>query len=298
MISLVYNYAHEHNSGSKEHFFHFVWGYLLPATREMLRINEETGRSNSFVMESCGPLMDELTIETAYKLGLDIYCRELSDTEIKDGLLVERWDRVLRLWTDWYINKEGDMPAHSEQLEMPTSIMTDIGRFLTDIQTIRNTFLNAAGIRANRIDGEFLILKRSEEPDYYKPGGGAVRLTYGNSRRALTGIDKAVQILNRRGYKVASFEPGRHSLFRQIEVFHNATGIAGIRGAEFAGMIWMRPGAAVIMLEPPEMPGYGVQHLQAIILNLRFTHLMTGGETSFPELKPEVIAPYLPVDCS
>ena len=63
-------------------------------------------------------------------------------------------------------------------------------------------------------------------------------------------------------------------------------------------MIWMRPGAAVIMLEPPEMPGYGVQHLLAVIMNLHYTHLMTGGETSFPELKPEVIAPYLPVDRS
>ena len=38
----------------------------------------------------------------------------------------------------------------------------------------------------------------------------------------------------------------------------------------------MRPGAAVIMLEPPEIPEYRVRHLLAIILNLHYTHLMTG----------------------
>jgi hypothetical protein len=79
-------------------------------------------------------------------------------------------------------------------------------------------------------------------------------------------------------------------------MFHKSTGVAGIRGAEFANMIWMRPGSTVIMLEPPRMLDYGVQHLLANLLNLYFTHLKTGRETSFPKLKPEVITPYLPFD--
>jgi hypothetical protein len=298
MIPLVYNYSHEPDSGSKEHFFHFFWGYLLPATREILRINEETGRNNAFVMESCGPLMDPLIAETASKLQLDIRCREMTSAEMRDGVLVERWDRMLRLWTDWYLDKEGKVPASSEQLEMPVLIMPDGTRFLTDILTVRNTFVNEAGVQQNTRDGNFLILKRSEEPDYYRPGGGAARPTYGSSRRSLKGIDEAVQMLNEHGYRVTSFEPGRYSLFEQIEHFYKATGVAGIRGAEFAGMIWMQQGSVVIMLEPPGMGGYGVQRLLASILNLNFTHLMTGGETSFPTLQPDAIAPYLPVNPS
>src|SRR5689334_5172466 len=47
--------------GTREHFFHFMLGYLLPAAHAILE--RRRGREDEFVFVSCGPTMDAKTAE-------------------------------------------------------------------------------------------------------------------------------------------------------------------------------------------------------------------------------------------
>ena len=58
------------DNGSPEHFFHFMWGYLLPAAHETLERLSAGARREKFVFTSCGPKMDRLIAEVAHCLGI------------------------------------------------------------------------------------------------------------------------------------------------------------------------------------------------------------------------------------
>jgi hypothetical protein len=52
--------------GSCEHYYHFLWGYLLPAFHEMIAIESNAEALDSkrrYLLRSCGPLMDPITRE-------------------------------------------------------------------------------------------------------------------------------------------------------------------------------------------------------------------------------------------
>jgi hypothetical protein len=56
-----------------EHFFHFMWGYLLPAASALIDLRSGPPSdqcSDEFVFTSCGPVMDAKTAEMARLLGV------------------------------------------------------------------------------------------------------------------------------------------------------------------------------------------------------------------------------------
>src|SRR5690242_1545066 len=56
------------STGVREHFFHFLLGYLLPAVHVIL--DDRSSREDEFIFVSCGPMMDEKTVEMARLLGI------------------------------------------------------------------------------------------------------------------------------------------------------------------------------------------------------------------------------------
>lgn len=292
--------------GSPEHFFHFMWGYLLPAVHMMIAGTLPV--KSRFVFSSSGPVMDELTsdlmnlFDQAYSIVQKSAAGEpQSCTEIT----VPRWD--IGLLRDHLLNRETVASKHllqmQAELDQNTMLLDSLKstNFLPDLSAaiarVRSEVLNRvpAVEDHNHLDiyAEcHLILARSNEPAYYAEGGEAEIPKYGTSRRALTGIHEAAQELRRRGIRAQVFEPGRYSLTEQIQVFRHCRGIVGIKGAEFANLIWMRPGSRAILIKPSVMDTPSVQMCLADVLGLHYAEIPEGGG-SYPALKAIVIEKYL-----
>ncbi len=144
--------------------------------------------------------------------------------------------------------------------------------------------------RTCQSDGHWLLLRRSQEHEYYRPGGKAEAAGYGVSRRAITNFDALAEELLGAGLKVKGYEPGAHDLAHQIRTFHGAQGIIGIRGAEFANVLWMRPGMKALMLATPDQQRTPTAVL-AQVLGVRFAAIPT--QSTHPAIAASGLLPIL-----
>jgi len=201
--------------GSREHYFHFLLGYLLPLVHTLT-----TDAVEEYSVLDCGPVMTPILSETLKRL--DLPCEVVPPSRAKRRRFLPSWDRgwestaavratveqVVAAWRDY----ECDQP------DCPAS--------------------------------ENIILQRSPPPAYYLAGGGAEAPGYGTERRAISNLADVEAFLAEQSVDHAIYEPGRHCLGCQIAVFRQARRIAGMRGAEWANVIWSRPGQRARMLDP------------------------------------------------
>ncbi|MCX6267475.1 MAG: glycosyltransferase 61 family protein [Bacteroidetes bacterium] len=300
--------------GSREHFFHLMWGYLLPALNVIRQL--ESGKSpqskaNVYLFDSCGPIMDGVLLEM---MSLYNYTCIIIDSKqiFNKGeckfILIPRWD----IWLDY---------LHPEKILSKSLLIKKIavqifgGKFnkvlfgiLIDRQKFELTFTNALlAVKRNTFEllvksnidqdlgvycDSYLLLKRSIQPEYYKEGGGAKKLSYGSARRDLSEADKAVELLLSYNIPVKVYEPGVDSLAKQIWVFKNCKGLIGIRGAEFANMIWMSPKSKIVMVQPSNMNAFPLQKSLARLLDQEYYQIETS-EGSYPKLNGELLLKYL-----
>ncbi|MEM8615407.1 MAG: hypothetical protein AAGF20_00580, partial [Pseudomonadota bacterium] len=85
--------------GNREHFFHFFLGYLVPSLVQVIQAKKALQQTScSVVFQSCGPVMDQVTLEAAAACGLraDI-ALDLPGLEIKSdqAFIAERLDLML-----------------------------------------------------------------------------------------------------------------------------------------------------------------------------------------------------------
>jgi len=298
--------------GSPDHFFHFMWGYLLPALNEIVNIQSDTYSkrvANKFFFRSCGPVMDRLINEMGSLYDCNFEIKETNVLNAEDHLtkiVVPRWD----IWlTNYSVIKH--IRFISTYLKLSSLNKMSLGNLLLPIlkpYQFRSDFL--ASIRQvktntiNKLDNSFhpskinsyiesyLILKRSTQPEYYEKRGPAEVPTYGTARRELIGIEDAAEILRNKNISVKIFEPGKHSLSEQIKAFQNCKGIVGIRGAEFANLIWMKPESKVILIQPFNMRPPPIQKSLAKFLGLNYFEIRTK-ESKYPRLNADLISKYL-----
>src|SRR5262249_14024358 len=102
-MSHRYFMAFDERRGTRvqEHFFHFMWGYLLPAASAI--IDMQAGASTDrvrgeFVFSSCGPVMDAKTAAMARLLGIESSIVRDERESHRPGTVsvpVPRWDAFL-----------------------------------------------------------------------------------------------------------------------------------------------------------------------------------------------------------
>lgn len=247
--------------GSREHFFHFMWGYLLPAVHVILT-SERTypGKSpQCYGFRSCGPVMDALIAETAALLGIAHRIHGADELPGRSGgcRIVERWDIALMgLDRAGGLDFCGEQPVWSGLRASLERASSDAQALALAVRTVAQRLVSAA-FRASDARGDrgseksgYLILDRSPEPPYYAPGGPAEIPGYGTGRRSLQGIAAAVDALRLRGLDVRPFRPGTLPLAEQIRVFSRCRGFVAIAGAEFAHALWLPPGSLMIRVNP------------------------------------------------
>lgn len=237
--------------GSQQHYFHFMWGYLMPSLGQILN---DTRPGSIFQFESCGPVMDikirELCewLEIPFRIcAKDEACEEAG---VGESRLVSRWD-------DW-LSSRSPMRVRATAALHRTGLRV---RVLEEMDRVVGHLLTAAGCHDGRLEDSdadrasaemeprtWLLLKRSEEPAFYGADGAAEKPKYGVGRRAIANLDELADELTQGGLPVRVYEPGQDSLILQIQTFHRAEGVISIRGAEFANVAWMRPGRLALML--------------------------------------------------
>lgn len=100
-------------------------------------------------------------------------------------------------------------------------------------------------------NGEWLLLQRSAEHDFYQQGGEAEFPHYGTGRRSIANLEELSEKLAKAGIPIRLYEPGAADLLDQISTFNRSQGVIAIRGAELANIMWMRPGQKVVMVATP-----------------------------------------------
>ena len=285
-------------TGVEEHFFHFLWGYLLPSVHAVIDIERETPVEKEFVFVSCGPVMDAKTAEMAQLLGIGYSIvqdeREARDTGAS-SIVVRRWDSFIcdyatysRLHPAAAILR---LLRQSFDYRSIPPILWSKRTVVEQIENVRRTVLSKLAPIPPGDDAPYYILKRSEEPAFYAPDRGrATRPRYGISRRSLVGIDEAAVALSRPSRRVAVFEPGRHTLAEQIRTFRRCRGIIAIRGAELANIVWLHPTSRVIVINAGKFhlaapPPWGLARL----LGIPYLEI-EGGEDPYPQLTDDLLA--------
>jgi hypothetical protein len=227
--------------GSREHYFHFLLGYLLPLVHLQSKY-----RFKQFLALDCGPLLSPVLYETLARLGCNF--RIVGPGEIQKPVFLDPWDHG---WSDR--NASGS-----------------VSNALCLIRKAWNTYTCPGDDCPHH--SENLIIRRSSPHQFYLDGSSEIA-GYGSSRRGMSNLDEVSDYLTRNSVHHSIYEPGAHCLGCQIQAFNTSKRLLGFRGAEWANLIWSTPGVRVRMLDhapPAELIGnlmttLGVQHEFAIV---------------------------------
>jgi hypothetical protein len=200
--------------GSREHFFHFLLGYLLPLVHA-----QTTNQDHKFLALDCGPLMTPILEETLKRLGLRFEI--VPPGGMEKPFYLEAWDHH---WT-----------------------CTETVRAAAD--RVSTAWKDHVCAEPDCALSSNLLIERSPPHEYYRQGAAEIE-GYGLSRRGITNWPEVCRLLNDRGIEHLLYEPGRHCLGCQVATFSAARRIVGIRGAEWANTIWSQPGLRVRVLDP------------------------------------------------
>ncbi|GLQ11244.1 hypothetical protein GCM10007913_31760 [Devosia yakushimensis] len=92
---LELKYSDEYGEyGSKEHFFHFFWGYVLPGMHVAITTTRREPGTYSLTLEDCGPVMNKVSQDLFSLITADIKFKK-SDEFSADCAQVPRWDIMI-----------------------------------------------------------------------------------------------------------------------------------------------------------------------------------------------------------
>jgi len=269
--------------GSKEHFFHFFWGYLLPSIN-LIHSNKAKHSNVIYYFETCGPLMDNVVKEVIDLLSINafIFNKKTSELIYDDMIIIPRWD--IHLLSDYVLDINNDYGSHIKEFRTCPELVSLLKTpgfkrvFKSQVLQVKSIILQkikASEDNLKSLNKPILMINRSQTPFYYSEKGSAEIKGYGTSRRGLKDVNQFVEICHKKGINIKTYEPGKHSLIHQIITFENSSGMISIKGAEFANLIWLNEKAKVILIKPSKMNTPAVQHKLAELLNLNFTEVVS-----------------------
>lgn len=236
------------NFGSREHFYHFLLGYLIPLVFTQTRL-----QIKKFNVLDCGPTMNQILNETLTRLG---YRYEIiSPSKVKRPIFLPQWDRKRLNFNGLY----------------------------QTVQQIKEIWKSYSCKEKKCETHSNLILKRSLPPKFYLEKNKAELSGYGQSRRNITNWDEVATFLKNSRIDFSFYEPGVHSLGCQIKVFESAKKIIGVRGAEWANTIWCNPGLKIRFIDPAPPASL----IKALFNDLKIEHQTLVVEHAFSEERPE-----------
>lgn len=241
--------------GSIEHFYHFLLGYLLPLTWARMQTHD------SSLILNCGPAMNPL-------LEMTLSAQEPS-------------------WRYW---DSPNLPVRRVKLprwDMSRAQDPYFFEAVANLANLNNSLPNSSCDPCK--PSRNIILTRSAQPEFFDTNGAAKVKGFGVGRREITNIPELVQYLEDRGLDFKVYEPGAHTLKCQTNHFSQARKVFGIRGAEWANMIWMNPTASIFMVFSG---GYKTPLLPQLAKDLQIQTTYSVEEEVFPRIDPSQVAEF------
>lgn len=276
--SVQLDFTIQQHASEKQNFFHHVWGYLLPALHHYL-----TENTSHLLFHSGGPYMDPVTID--FLNTLEVPYTIVRDWEVIperiEKAVLPRWEPLVFELSASPANMAGKAGSYK-----PNNAALVIGHSLPGYMAAVRQFVlkKVLSVCTPSIPpGAIIILDRADENALYRRGGLARANTYGKGHRALHGIPKVVDELTDRGISVLHYPASKHTFTQQITDFYHCGGVVGIRGAEFAHLIWMQPGTKVLMYQPSTMNPKNIQKPLAELMGLSFRQIDV--DSNHPELR-------------
>lgn len=284
-----------HPYGSKEHFWHFLLGYLLPSIHFYFK-SKKVGNDNIGIhleYHDCGPLMNPMIKEIADLMGIPFSISSTNDQQtqvVHKTVYLPRWD--IRLVTSIYFviyNGRYNSNIRIEKKDIIRFIKKNLSfrqkafgiNLRRDILFVRNLILDKVNNDTRPESGPYLFLDRSDAHSFYGAEGKAEIKGYGKSRRALINLEEGCKGFNEAGIHAEVFKPGSYSLLHQIKTFNNAQGVIAIRGAELANLMWMKPQSKIFVVGFMD-PAFHLYNY-ACLLNLKLSERSC--DADYPDIK-------------
>jgi hypothetical protein len=215
--------------GSVQHFYHFLFGYLLP----FLEHGHALRRTHRFLLRDCGPMNGLL--------------KEL------DEFLIDVIPAHLVLTSLVGVNGAvGGLPKLIVPgFDAPQAYDAARFRRLRDLmQALYGTHIAAAAAKYPAAASDQLVLLVDRAPPHpFYAGAASENRSAGASRRSLPNIAELHAALAAH-HDVLTVQLETCSLFEQIHLFSRAWRVVGQHGAALAHMIWARPDAGLVEILP------------------------------------------------
>lgn len=295
--------ADPEKEGDLGNYWHYTLGYFIPVTNYLLT-NRKKFQKKKLIFDSCNILLDrhledflifydfsyffkdfgDKSKKIAFKAFKSIpkkFWREFMRWEYKlrgqeasffifhsykkvgRSIIVPRWDEYLRLYFDLPPNFKSDLKEYKIK-------MTQFAQ-------------NNSCCDPNSAKDKLLMLSRAPKPQSI-PSETLEKnrwfAGYGNERRELQHARDGLNELNEEGFSCIEYQSGTHNLACQINHFSNCRGIIGVRGAEFANMIWMKEKAIVILFQSAYFNNTPLQRQIISPLNLTYFEIPHQGLVS------------------
>lgn len=191
--------------GSRQRYWHFMLGYVLP-----LVYFQEKLQLESFHVLDCGPLMNPILHRILNAMNYSFSFVAID--KITNPIVVQPWDHPYYNVDRKVIKKVCAMIATNLRISLSRSVSID------------DPCTN-------------LLVLRSAPSQFYlsnaEDGGG-----YGTSTRNISNLDDIKSFLNSRNVCYCPYEPGANIIDSQVSMFSNVRKFVGIRGSEWVNLIW------------------------------------------------------------
>lgn len=226
--SCRFKYVGDRESSTRDHFFHFLLGYVLPSLKFAL-----TEGISNVSYEDCGPLLNKTLADICQLMNLKLIPADQA-THF-DLAPVARWDR-------WITRLDGSAPPQK---------LTE--SFLLATNLVRNDIIHRslAHLPTHIQTPEVIVIKRSQSHPYYQKNGQFSNPGYGRERRDLQNTDEVASAIADYGLSVRTVDMGSIPFAEQVSIFHHAKAVIGARGAEFAHLFWMKKNTNALMFATP-----------------------------------------------
>ena len=226
------------NSGSCEHYYHFLLGYLLPFAAYVARLGIVDNRI--ILLRSCGPL-DRILRE----LGLPglLLCERFTHLDIKALITPIVWAEIEEVSGFDF----GQLPEDEFHY--------DIAGIEAGIDFLRSRLAAEIALAASKIDASWsdrprlLLIERGEADPFYQSSLAEHR-NAANQRRFIGNHGELTQAMTAAYAGFQNLRIETMPLAEQIAWFGLADIVVAQYGAALSNIVWMRRGTHVIEIAP------------------------------------------------
>lgn len=223
-LNKYFKWSGDITKGSYHNYWHFMFGYFLPL---MNYLSKAENISLKIYILNCGPKMNPILYEALdrLKISYEFYEFNSPPQEVFEIIDLPRWDKLI---------------VNNKNIEID---LKNVRLFLFKLFEISEINQNS--------NKKLLIIYRSKHHDFYsKDGGSNYRDNkYGSKSRNLSDIHLDLNKLIENSIDYELFIPGENSLKSQMEHFSRADYVLGVRGAEFANIVFCPKKTRIFMYD-------------------------------------------------